>query len=163
MRLNITSSQFNMWRTLFAIAHADNILAQGEIEYMAKILGEVDFSQEQNDILKDDIDNPKDIEEMFKGVTDVNDRIEFFSLARELVYADGDFGEEEQSAMIMLASKHFQQTNVDDLIGNIDLELEDDEPYREQRPVYTNGKKTKRGFSKILHSFKDRFLENLDD
>ncbi len=162
MRLNITSSQFNMWRTLFAIAHADNILAQGEIEYMAKILEEVDFSEEQNNILKDDIDNPKDIEEMFKGVTDVKDRIEFFTIARELVYADGDYGIEEQSAMIKLARKHFQETNVDDLIGNIDLEFEDDEPYRQQRPVYANGPQHK-GFAKILHSFKDRFLENLED
>ncbi len=156
----MTESQFCMWRTLFAIAHADNVLASGEIEYMAKILEEINFTPEQTGILKDDITNPKDIDQMFAGVSDVQDRIQFFDLARNLVWADGDFGAEEQGAIIKLARAHFLKTDVDDLIGKIDLELEDDyAPPRRQKSGDNQSKQQR--FRKTLFSFRNRFLENI--
>lgn len=156
----INQSQFFMWRTLFAIAHADNVLAPGEIEYMARILEEVRFTPEQTATLKDDITTPKDIEEMFAGVTDVQDRIQFFDLARNLVWADGDFGAEEQSAIIKLARAHFLKTDVDDLIGKIDLELEDDDRHVRRSNQASGGTREQR-FRKTLFSFRNRFLENI--
>lgn len=156
----ITESQFYMWRTLFAIAHADNILADGEIEYMARVLEEISFTPQQTAILKDDITAPKDIEQMFAGITDVQDRILFFDLARELVWADGDFGQEEQSAIIKLKRAHFLKTDVDDLVGKVKLELEDDSDIR-PRTAETEGNGRKQRFRKTIFSFRDRFLETI--
>ncbi|MBK6897233.1 MAG: TerB family tellurite resistance protein [Alphaproteobacteria bacterium] len=158
--LSITDSQFFMWRTLFAIAHADNILADGEIEYMARVLEEISFTPQQTTTLKDDITNPKNIDEMFTGVSDVQDRLQFFDLARELVWADGDFGEAEQSAIIKLKRAHFLKTDVDDLIGKINLELEDDRDIAPRTgSVKEYGKKQR--FRKTIFSFRDRFLETI--
>lgn len=126
----INESEFFMWRTLFSVAHADNIVTDEEIEFMAQILGDVNFSDEQTKMLKDDIVNPKDAHKMFNGVTDQNDRIQFFEFARDLVWVDGDFGSEEQSVMLHLYQKHLKETNVDELIGKTSLELED-EPCRQ--------------------------------
>ncbi len=149
-----------MWRTLFAIAHADNILADGEIEYMAKVLEEVNFTPQQTEALKDDITNPKNIDEMFAGVSDVQDRIMFFDLARELVWADGDFGEAEQSAIIKLKRAHFLKTDVDELIGKIKLELEDDRDIAPRAgKIMEYGKKQR--FRNTIFSFRDRFLETI--
>lgn len=155
----INSSQFSMWRTLFAIAHADNVLAPGEIEYMAKVLEEVKFSPEQTETLKDDITNPKDIDLMFAGVTDVQDRIQFFDLARNLVWADGDFGQEEQSAMIKLKRAHFLKTDVDDLIGKVTLELEDDSPAQKYEDYPSQSREQR--FRTTLFTFRNRFLETI--
>ena len=156
----ITPSQFCMWRTLFAIAHADNILAAGEIEYMAKILEEVQFSPEQTETLKDDITNPKDIDKMFAGISDVEDRIQFFDLARHLVWADGDFGQEEQSAMIKLTREHFLKTDVDEMDRKIRLELEEDNEGAGKGEEYHYHSREQR-FRKTLFSFRNRFLDSI--
>ncbi len=129
MTTPISDSRFYMWRTLFAVAHADNIVTDEELEFMAHVLEDVAFTTAQTDMLKDDIMNPKDVEKMFQGVTDQSDRIEFFDFARDLVWVDGDFGSEEQSVMIKLHQEHIKRANVDDMIGKVTLELEDDRLY----------------------------------
>ncbi len=122
----VNKSQFYMWRTLFAVAHADNIVTDEEIEFMAQILDEVDFSDEQVSILKDDIMNAKNVEDMFDGITEEADRVRFFDFARDLVWVDGDFGSEEQSVMIKLYQAHMKGTDVDKLVGTVSLELEEE-------------------------------------
>ena len=147
----ISVSQFYMWRTLFAVAHADEILAPGEVEYMANILEDVNFSEEQTQTLKDDIENPKDIEKMFAGITKAEDRLKFFNMARGLVWADGDFCKKEQSTIIRLAKAHCKKTDFDELIGTINLELEEEKSLPESQE---EDQKTKRkGFIGILCSF----------
>ncbi|PCJ99906.1 MAG: hypothetical protein COA45_03595 [Zetaproteobacteria bacterium] len=126
LKREVSDSRFFMWRTLFSVAHADNIVTDEEIEFMAHVLEDIEFSDMQTTILKDDIINPKDVEEMFRGVTDKKDRKEFFEFARDLVWVDGDFGSEEQSVMVKLLQTHLGDINVDDLVGKIDLEFEDD-------------------------------------
>lgn len=143
MTQGVNDSRFYMWRTLFAVAHADNVVTDEEIEFMAHILEDVDFSDEQTKVLKDDIVTPKDVEKMFNGVTDQNDRTQFFDFARDLVWVDGDFGSEEQSVMIKLHQQHIKRADVDNMIGNISLELEEETQarspeYPNQNPKNTN-------------------------
>jgi len=153
----VSKSRFHMWRTLFAIAHADNIVTEEEIAFMAHVLEDIEFSDAQTAILKDDIHVPKDAEEMFKGITSQNDRIEFFEFARDLVWVDGDFGSEEQSVMIKLYQAHFKDTKVDDLVGTIGLELEDDQSFVAARPAKAakNG-----GLKDMISSFSRNFLSS---
>ena len=113
----------------------------------------IDFSDEQTAILKDDILNAKDVSEMFTGVTSQKDRIQFFEFARDLVWVDGDFASEEQSVMIQLYQQHMQETDVDELIGHISLELEEDSV-----PTNLNRRPDKKtGFRKFLSSFRGSF------
>ena len=131
MNLNneMSESRFYMWRTLFAIAHADNVVTDEEIEFMAHILEDIDFTDQQTSILKDDIVHPKNVEEMFHGMNDQTDRKEFFDLARDLVWVDGAFGAPEQGVMINLLKKHLKDVDFDKLVGNVSLELEEDTVY----------------------------------
>lgn len=157
MESKISKSQFYMWRTLFAVAHADDIVTKEEVEFMAQILEDVDFSDEQTEILKDDIVNAKDIELMFKGITDQEDRIKFFEFARDLVWIDGDFGEAEQSVMINLFRDHFRQINVDDLIGKVRLQFEDEAVDRRSYDNSDNELK-KSKINNALNEFQKRFV-----
>lgn len=157
MSSGISQSQFYMWRTLFAVAHADNIVTDEEIAFMAHVLEDIDFSEEQTEILKDDISNPKDIEMMFRGITEQEDRSKFFDFARDLVWVDGDFGTEEQSVMIKLFREHFQNTDVDKLIGQVRLEFEEDPFDRHRANIIAADDEDSGSLSGIISAFGRRF------
>ncbi len=148
-----------MWRTLFAVAHEDNIVTDEELEFMAHVLEDINFTQEQTDTLKDDIMNPKDVEQMFHGVTDQNDRIEFFDFARDLVWVDGDFGSEEQSVMIKLHKEHIKRANVDEMIGKVSLELEEEQKSSSYNQTQ-NSKHESSSFYGAMKKLYKKFLGN---
>lgn len=152
----VSKSKFHMWRTLFAIAHADNIVTEEEIAFMAHVLEDIEFSDAQTAILKDDIHVAKDPEEMFKGITDQCDRVEFFEFARDLVWVDGDFGSEEQSVMIKLYQAHFKDTKVDDLVGTIGLEFEEDRSY--STPAHNHHNTKNNSLKEMISSFSKFFV-----
>lgn len=156
----VTQSQFYMWRTLFAVAHADHVVTDEEIMFMASVLEDVDFSDEQTQILKDDIHDAQDAEKMFNGVTEEQDRLNFFEFARDLVWVDGDFGPEEQSIMVKLHQRHCREANVDGLIGKVQLEFEDDDtPQKQSLPEEPHDRP---GLSVFLRGFARRFLRKYD-
>lgn len=158
----VTDSQFYMWRTLFAISHADNVLTAEEIRYMTEILEEIPFSEGQKNTLRNDIANPQDIEAMFVKISDQNDRTEFFNFARELVWIDGDFGEDEQAIMVRLKQLHIMDIDVDKLVGNVQLQLEGDDDigfgaaHAAPRKTYSKEKSMK----DIVFSFREKFIKD---
>lgn len=154
MNSNLTESKFHIWRTLFAVAHADNIVTDEEVKFMVHVMDEIEFSPEQSEILKDDLHNAKNAEAMFMKITDQGDREQFFELARDLVWVDGEFDEQEKTVMVNLHKIHIKDTNVDTLIGNVKLELEEDQGT--VLPTETSDSK-KGGFLELMGMFKKRF------
>ena len=123
----VSDSHFYMWRTLFAIVHVDDIVTNEETRFMAEAFEDVNFSEAQREILDKDVLEAQDIEEMFSQITDQEDRIKFFDIARKLVHIDGEYGCEEQEIMLRLIKNNVEKTDIDELVGNVDLEFEDDE------------------------------------
>lgn len=154
MTQNVTDSQFYIWRTLFAVAHADNVVTDEEIQFMAHVMDEISFSDEQLALLKDDLTNAKNAEAMFINITEHKDREQFFDFARDLVWVDGDFDAQEQTVMVQLHKMHIKDTNVDTLIGNVKFELEED--VVPQRPK-AQPEKQKGSFFDIMKLFKNRY------
>lgn len=153
----VSKSRFFMWRTLFAVAHADDIVTDEELGFMAYVLDDVQFSAEQTETLRDDLKTPKDVEKMFAGISAQEDRVQFFNFARDLVWVDGDFGSEEQSVMIKLQKTHYENVDMNDLIGNVSLQFEDDvQQIRSEakQPPRKNGV----NFRNVIHSFHRRFM-----
>lgn len=139
-----------MWRTVFALAHADGVVSKEEVRYMAEILEDMPFTESQRKILKDDSVNAKDIVEMFEGISDAMDQARFFKFAQELVWIDGDYGKEEQDIMLRLKEVHLSKTNVDDLIGKVELEFDDGK----REPA------EKKSAREIIFSFRDQFFKD---
>ncbi len=155
MQDTVTDSQFYMWRTLFAVTHADNIVTSEEVEFMAHVLEDIDFSEDQTRVLKKDIVDAQDPVLMFKGITEHEDRSKFFEFARDLVWVDGDFCEEEQSVMVKLAEIHSQATDFDKLLaGNIGLQLEEDKSYQDHQPSDGN----RRNIRGVIQNFRNNFM-----
>ncbi len=129
MRHEVSKSEFYMWRALFALAHADEDLAEGEIAHMAQIIEMTTFSHEQIAILKDDIQNPKDIEDLFVLIGDTIFEAKFFEYAREMVWADGAYSSEEKQALLSLSERHLANVNMDLLRDHVRLKLECERGY----------------------------------
>ena len=121
----VSNSEYYMWRTVVATAHADNKLTNEEIRFLAEKLEDISFTTEQNAQLVADIKKPQDVVEMFKGITDVQDQARFFNVAREVVWIDGDYGEAEQTVMLKLKKAHVATVDIDALIGKTNLKLDD--------------------------------------
>ncbi|MAE50583.1 MAG: hypothetical protein CMH27_02105 [Micavibrio sp.] len=162
MSQKVTESQFYMWRALFAMSHADNIVTDEEIRFMTEALEDLPFSPEQKNILKEDIFNPQDIVEMYGKISDPTDQAAFFNFARELVWIDGDYGEEEQEIMLTLKRMHVKSVNLDELVGRVGLQLEPDDDRNFSGSAATPSASSAAGgknVKNIVHSFRERFLK----
>lgn len=148
----IDESEFYMWRTLFAMAHVDGYVSPQEVRFMVEALEDVPFSKEQRNILVNDISEPQNIEDMFAKISNAKSQAEFFKFAREIVWADGEYGKEEQEIMLRLKEIHVRRTDVDDLVGAVELEF--DENYSWEK------KPDKKDKKKMVFAFRDQFMRH---
>lgn len=158
--IEISDSAFHMWRSVFAVVHADGVVSDEEIRFMAEVLEDIPFSVVQKAVLLGDVAIAQDIEEMYGKITEVKDQAEFFSIARKLVHIDGDYSVEERDVMLKLKTLHVRESNIDHLVGHVELELEGEGPRKgswdseSDAPAGDNLKDA-------LYSFRDRFLEKI--
>lgn len=157
---DVTESQFYMWRTLFAMAHADDVVTGDEIRFMMEALEDIPFTPQQKETLKNDISQPQNIEEMFSKITDDRDQAMFFSFARDLVWIDGDYGTQEQEIMLKLKRLHIQNVDIDKLVGNIGLQLESEGQNFGNYYNSASDEDQPKSRKKVLFSFRDRFLKD---
>lgn len=125
----IPESVLNMWRTVFAIAHADGVVTPEEKEFMADTLADLNLSSEQRAVLEADIDTPQDITSMYNRIANKEDKVKFFQFAKTMAWVDGDYAEEERQVIERLQKLREEplvvNRNIEDLIGHTGLELED--------------------------------------
>ncbi len=159
MSQDLTNSQFYMWRTLFALVHVDHVVSDEEVRFMAEALEDIPFSEAQRRVMIEDIHAAQDVVEMFTHVSDTADQAKFFKFAHNLVHADGDYGPDEQRIMLRLQKVHVQTTNVDSLIGKVDLEFEDGS---EDKTRDKSKLKTPFNFDakEVAFSFREEFLKD---
>lgn len=123
----LSTSQFYMWRAVFAMAHADDVITDDERDFMYKAIGNHAFSDFQKDILLNDIENKQDIASMFSFITEQEDRSKFFYYARMLCWSDGDFDTQEQEILTRLKRSYLQNVDFDKIMQDVSLELDDDD------------------------------------
>lgn len=125
----ISDSEFHMWRALFSLVHADNVVTEEERDFMWRALDDNNFSNDQMLILKQEMEHPAGIDLMFRMITEQTDRSRFFELARVLCWSDGDFDEQEQEIMRRLKSVYLKTLDFDAIMGTkVNLELEQSKP-----------------------------------
>jgi len=146
----VNESQFNMWRAIFALAHADDIVTSEELRFMAETLEDIPFSDEQKAVLQNDAKEEQSVEVMFERISDPVDQAGFFKFASRLAHIDGDFGAEEQEVMLRLKRKHLQNVDIDQLVGKVQLSFEDDDAPRQDQD-----------FKGAVQSYRKKFLETL--
>lgn len=141
----LNDSKFYMWRTLFALVHADNIVTKEELEFIKSALKDLDLSEEQKTTLETDVVVPKDPIEMFRGISNIIDQKEFFNFAYQLVLIDGDYDSREYEVIQRLQEEHDKSLGKDLASEEIDLVF--------AKPA----KGEKREFQETMNKFKDYF------
>ncbi len=127
----VSESRFAMWRTIFALAHADHVVTEEEKDFMAQTLGRVAFSEAQKEILRGDIKHPQNIPEMFASISDPEDVSQFFYFARMILWADNDFDEAEQNILVELGRLRFKNADIDAMVEEDELGLELEDEHRQ--------------------------------
>lgn len=151
MSKGLNDSQFHIWRALFAFAHADDVVDNEEVSFMAKVLELVPFSGEQVKRLKKDVHEPQDVEEMFTKITDQNDRSTFLHYARMMAWCDGDFSKEEQETLAKLQLRQLREVDFEKMIGDAHYPFEgDDERFAIRKEYEELNEKGRRGILKAL-------------
>ena len=102
--MSISDSRFNMWRAVTAMVHADSVVRPHEVNFIVENIRKLPLSDEQIEILSDDLQTPRDIEVSFREITAPRDREDFFHLARAIAWSDGDFDDREQALLDRIRS-----------------------------------------------------------
>lgn len=94
---HITTSEFAMWRAVFAFSFVDNSLSIEEQELLRSYLSKVPFTPPQLAILRADMQKPRhNVEELYRQITDAKDKKQFCLLARALVWCEGSMAKQEE-------------------------------------------------------------------
>jgi uncharacterized membrane protein YebE (DUF533 family) len=141
-----------MWRTLFALTHVDGDVSDEEVRFVAEVLEDVPFNNEQRAILNRDIHEKQDPAALFEKVIDAKDKADFFTLAREIVQADGDYGRAEQDIILALQKRQIAEVDLDSLVGSVELSFESDDLNVE----HIKNSKEKGAFDRVLGFFLNR-------
>ena len=106
----ISESRLNIWRTVFALAHVDGVVAPEEIQFMVDFMGRDDFTDHQKQLLMSDVQTPRDVFSLFDAISNPLDVEEFFRLAEEICISDNDFCMEEEEVLERLKNHHESRT-----------------------------------------------------
>lgn len=156
---SIDQSQFNMWRAIFALAHADNNVTAEERSFMEEVISFLPFSHSQRVILFNDIGKNQDIKTLFAKIENMDDRCDFFRFADMMAWCDGHYDVQEQETVVELRKLHYKDMNFDNVM-NVPVEFalseegEDDGAWLEQEvkpALEARGKKA------LLEKFVNRF------
>ena len=92
---DMTDSEFNMWRAVFAFSLLDNVLSPQGQKLLQPYSKTTEFSQDQNDILMNDYKEPQSVETLYGRITDPKDKERFCALARALAWCGGNLSDLE--------------------------------------------------------------------
>lgn len=105
----MAESRFYMWRAVFAMAHVDGHVSPEEVEFASQYLENASFSEQQKQILRDDLVKPQDVGELLSRVTALPDQADFFQFSHMLAWKDGDYSWSEQNVMDRLNNNQMQK------------------------------------------------------
>lgn len=99
----VSTSMFYMWRCVICIAHADGMIHADELTYLRRIFGNMDraygLSDEQKEILEDDLHKEKRIADLLPYINDPYFRSQLIYFGGLLAHADGDLHPSEETLL----------------------------------------------------------------
>jgi len=102
----INESRFYMWRAVVAMIHADGVVTPHELSFIKDYMSDLNLTPNQTLLLEMDIAKPQLVHDMFSEISELQDRKDFFALARALAWCDGDFDAQEEHILNHLEKNH---------------------------------------------------------
>ncbi|MDE0152007.1 MAG: DUF533 domain-containing protein [Bdellovibrionales bacterium] len=111
----MTKSHFNMWRLVVSAVHADDRVDPAELEMVEHYLSELNFDEEHLNILKKELHQPANLDEILPAITDPGDRSQSAYFVRLLFWKDKILTAEEESFLKKVQGHFSQFLNIDEL------------------------------------------------
>lgn len=105
-REDLTESRFYMWRAVVAMVHADGVVTPHEVTFVNDYINDINLNRKQLQIIGEDLQTPQDVYDMYAHITDLQDKKDFFALARALSWCDGDYDGQEKKIIECLEEVH---------------------------------------------------------
>ncbi len=119
MSHHMSNSRFNMWRCLVSLVYTDHKLTIEERKFFTDRFEKLNLSEEQKSILLQELQSPQKIENIFKYVTDKEDRATFIYFARLLFWSDGEFAEQEEKILKHLHSQVTSEIDIKQVMQDV--------------------------------------------
>lgn len=107
----ISQSRFVMWRAVVAMVHADGVVTPHELAFVNDYISDLNLSPEQLAVIGQDLQSPQDTYGLYAQITDMQDKKDFFALARALSWCDGDYDGQEKLIIERLEKNHMDEEN----------------------------------------------------
>ena len=111
----ITKSYFNMWRLVVSAVHADDRVDEAELKMVEHYLSELDFNEEQLNLLKKELKTPVSVDEILPEITDLSDRSQSVYFVRLLFWKDQLLTASEESFLKKVQLYFAQFLNMDEV------------------------------------------------
>ncbi|MFP4313844.1 MAG: DUF533 domain-containing protein [Alphaproteobacteria bacterium] len=95
----VGNSQFHMIRCVVAMAHADGIVCDKEIEHIENLIARMPFNAEQKSTLRHDLKERQNVSSLLAHINDPKYRGQVVYFARLLAYKDGELHPSEEALL----------------------------------------------------------------
>ncbi len=117
----MTKSYFNMWRLVVSAVHADDRVDEAELKMVENYLSELDFNEEQLNLLKKELKTPVSVDEILPEITDLSDRSQSVYFVRLLFWKDQILTSSEEAFLKKVQDYFAQFLNMDEIHAKISL------------------------------------------
>jgi hypothetical protein len=108
-----TSSQIAMWRAAIALVWSDHRLEEGEKERLTQFFENNRYlSEQQKATLKNDLATPIALDDVWKDITEKQDRAQLIDILPTLFHSDGSYTEDEKSRYQQVLNDHMSTLDV---------------------------------------------------
>jgi uncharacterized membrane protein YebE (DUF533 family) len=125
----LSESAFYMWRCIIAVAHADGAVQDPELEYLNKTFAGMErdsaLTQDQRQMLGEDLVTPQKIADLLKHVTDHGDRHQLIYFAALMAQSNGELDPGEEDIIRKISAGELKDVEVDQLVRDVRKALDD--------------------------------------
>ena len=125
----LSDSAFHMWRCIIAVAHADGIVQDAELEHLKKIFSGMErdglLNADQREILGQDLVGPQNVSTLLKRVTSQEDRHQLVYAAALMAQTSGDLDPGEEEVIRKISAGTLGEAEVSQLLNDVRKALED--------------------------------------
>jgi len=147
---DVSNDELYMFRCLISMAHSDHAFEAPEKAFIEKILDGNSFSDEQRQILVNDMSNPQPVEELLPQITQPVNRAQVVHFARVMAYRDGELEPQEDTILAKLHGSAMKKVDLDKARQDVQNEI------REQMEIHDKKMdeiKLPAWFEKVMNSF----------
>lgn len=122
----LSTAQFYMWRCVIALAHADGMVQQGERDYLSRVFGNMNLTDEQRRTFHSDMADAQDITQLLSHINEPEWRGQLVYFAGLLARADGVLDPQEDVILKKLRADQMSGLDMEQIRADVKKAVADE-------------------------------------